>query len=456
MNELLNRSKELKQELVDFVYDAEGDLAVALESFSKNQLEKWGKVQTQNQNHSAMAIDMFLSDGRVNGKTPIDCFIEEHQDLSEGDRQLVKSWNQTFNGLFEAIQVSDTGYVLMNWLTTKIYRVQPNGLQDQAKLARLKPGEMLLTRISPLTDKQWIFSGPMELLGKLGKPKLAVAIGNFKDRFKGHLYGDAPDLLEESWKSVERYHQEFVDFFGESEMTLPGSEFNKRLQDFQDIVSDKQLEKAGIDSSKSIKELAEESGISQEEMEEMTADLDENSMLIKQLLNSGKSIKMVMPKADLPKPLQRAEKLTVMVHPRWGSCFLDDYQMLCDRLQSSNTSDKTSDETETEKLDKQIKRYLEDPSITPYVWQKLVEQYPAPLEVALQRVLNNPDFKLQTDLQPTLQKHGKPQEPELPETASVPMHLNDLFQEALAEVNQTKGKGKKKAKPKAKTGFGAR
>jgi len=452
MNDLLERSKELKQELVDFVYDAEGELATALESFSKDQLEKWGKVQTQNQNHSAMAIDMFLSDGTVNGKTPIDYFIAEQKGLSESDRQLLKSWNRTFNGLFEVIQVTDAGYVLMNWLTTKIYRVQSNGLQDEAKLARLKPGEMLLTRISPLTDKQWIFSGPMELLGKLGKPKLAVAIGNFKDRFKGHLYGDAPDLLEESWKSVEIYHQEFVDFFGESEITLSGSEFNKCLQEFQDIVSEKQLEKVGIDSSKSIKELAEESGLSQEEMEEMTADLDENSMVVKQLLNSGKSIKMVMPKADLPKPLQRAEKLTAIVHPRWGNSFLDDYQVLCDRLQAS----KSSDDVELEQLNKQIKRYLEDPSITPYVWQKLAEQYPESLEAALQRVLGNPDFNVKTDLQPTLQKYGKPQEPELPETASVPMHLNDLFQEALAEVNQTKGKGKKKAKPKAKTGFGVR
>jgi hypothetical protein len=34
---VLNRAKQLKQELKDFVLDAEGDLAVSLESFSAAQ-----------------------------------------------------------------------------------------------------------------------------------------------------------------------------------------------------------------------------------------------------------------------------------------------------------------------------------------------------------------------------------------------------------------------------------
>ncbi|MBE9098583.1 hypothetical protein [Vacuolonema iberomarrocanum] len=450
MSDLLERSSQLKQALVDFILDAEGELAVALETFSKDKFEEWSKVQTQSQNHSAMAIDMFLSDGRVNDKTPIDCFIDETPDLSESDRTLLKSWNHSFNGLFEVIQVSDSAYDLMNWLTTKLYRVSPNGRQEDAKLSRLKVGEMVLTRIAPLTEGQWIFSGPMELLGKLGKPKLAVAIGNFRDRFKQHLYGDAPELLEESWQSVEIYHQEFVDFFGEAEITMPGRDFSQRFQDFQETLSENQLQRAGIDSSKSLQDLAQESGVSQEAMEEMAAELDGTSAVASQLLNSGKSIKMVMPKVDLPKPLQRAEQLTVIVHPRWGNCLLDDYQVLCDRLSQD------SDSLETEALDKQVKRYLEESTIHPYIWQKLVEHYPEPLETALQRVLEQPDFQIQTDLQATLQTYGKPAEPELPETASVPVHLDTLFKEALAEVEQPKGKGKKKTKAKAKTGFGAR
>ncbi len=41
----------------------------------------------------------------------------------------------------------------------------------------------------------------------------------------------------------------------------------------------------------------------------------------------------------------------------------------------------------------------------------------------------------------------KPLEPELPEIASAPHHLHELFEEAVVEVNKSKSqpKGKKKA-----------
>jgi hypothetical protein len=53
-------------------------------------------------------------------------------------------------------------------------------------------------------------------------------------------------------------------------------------------------------------------------------------------------------------------------------------------------------------------------------------------------------------LEPLLQDFGKSLEPELPESASVPLHLHTLFQEALQEVQ----KSQSKRKPKAKTAKG--
>jgi hypothetical protein len=47
-----------------------------------------------------------------------------------------------------------------------------------------------------------------------------------------------------------------------------------------------------------------------------------------------------------------------------------------------------------------------------------------------------------------LQESQKPLKPELPEIASVPIHLHELFQEALAEVQKSKPKDKGKKKPK--------
>jgi hypothetical protein len=73
------------------------------------------------------------------------------------------------------------------------------------------------------------------------------------------------------------------------------------------------------------------------------------------------------------------------------------------------------------------------------------------LENILQTVLNRSDFKIENDLDELLKEFKKPLEPFLPEIASVPIHLHNLFQAALAEVN--KSKSKPKAQKKAVKGF---
>jgi hypothetical protein len=75
------------------------------------------------------------------------------------------------------------------------------------------------------------------------------------------------------------------------------------------------------------------------------------------------------------------------------------------------------------------------------------------LERVLQTFLERPEFKLERDLDALLQEHNKPLEPELPEIASVPLHLHNLFQEAMAEVNKSKSKGKGKKTEKIARGF---
>jgi hypothetical protein len=96
-----------------------------------------------------------------------------------------------------------------------------------------------------------------------------------------------------------------------------------------------------------------------------------------------------------------------------------------------------------------VRKYLEQPQANYYVWLQLKQEYPTSLEKLLQNYLNNPDFKLETDLERLLQEYNKPPVPELPAIASVPIHLNNLFEAAVAQVQKTKSKTKKKKK----TGF---
>lgn len=433
---LLLRSHELKQALTDFVLDAQGELAQSLEAYAAaaSRRDSYDRVQQD------LVIDGFLTEGKVGGNTPIDLFLSSHPDLSESDRQLVDSWRRAFIGLFAIASVLPDGFELTNWLTDKHYIVKPNPQTLQE--SRLKEGEILLTRIAPITDTDWTFFSPYIMMGKLGKPKLAVAIGNFKDNYKSSLYSDAPDLLEQAWQSVAQNHEQFVDFFGGDEVTMPGYQLNKKIAEFQELIMQQRLAAAGIDESKSLAEVAQEAGMSEEEIKAAATEAGADSKIVSQLLDNKSTTKMVTPKVELPAELKKAEQVTAISHPRWGQTFLPTYSQFKTILEAQ-------DWHKVEGAEKLVRYYLENSTINTYIWQRLAQQYPTQLEKILQTVLNRP-IQLDQDLESILQEFNKPIEPDLPETASVPIHLHNLFQAAVAEVN----KSSSKSKTKKKTGFG--
>jgi hypothetical protein len=435
---ILERSHQLKQALVDFVLDAEGELAQALETYAAAQLRRGSGDSTQQD----LIIDSFVTTaGKVGDKSPLELFIESNPDLDQSDRNLLNSWHHSFIGLFAITNILPDGFELTNWLTDKRYIVKPNNVQTLQAISRFKVGEILLTRISPVTDSYWMFSGPYTVMGKLGKPKLAVAIGNFKENYKSDLYSDAPDLLEEAWQSVAQYHQQFVDFFGTDEITLPGYQLNKKIAEFQQAITEKRFAEAGIDTSKSLAEVAEAAGIGDEEIKAAAQEFGADSNVVSQMLNSeGGNSKMVMPKVDLPSELKKAEQVTALSHPRWGQMFLPTYR----KVQAILSAEDWQSVQGAEKL---VRYYLEDKSINAFIWHRLAQQYPTQLENVLQTLLQRPEFSLESDFDALLQEFNKPLEPELPEIASVPIHLHNLFQEALGEVSKSKPNSKGQKKP---------
>ena len=107
MDALLERSRELKQTLTDFVLDAEGELAESLEAYAaavSSRRDSHDRVQQD------LIVDMFLTEGKVGDRTPIDLFLESQPNLSQSDRQLVSQWQRSFIGLFAVTQVLPDGF----------------------------------------------------------------------------------------------------------------------------------------------------------------------------------------------------------------------------------------------------------------------------------------------------------------------------------------------------------
>ncbi|PSO79900.1 MAG: hypothetical protein BRC44_07585 [Cyanobacteria bacterium QS_4_48_99] len=446
MDEMLERSRELKQTLIEFVLEAEGELAESLESHVAAKSRTLGNRYDASFQRN-LVIDSFITEGEVAGKTPLDLFLEHNPELPDRDRALVKSWQHSFMGLFAVKKILRDGFELMNWLTAKHYTVKPSDPATLEEMARFKEEEILLARIAPVTETEWMFSGSYLPLGRLGKPKLAVAIGNFKQHHKESLYSDAPELLEQAWQSVEEYHREFLEFFGDDEVTLPGEELNDKIAQLQEAMRKRRFAKAGVDESKSLEEMAEEAGVTEEEIRTTAQEAGADEKTVSQLFDSSKGkTEMVTPKMDLPDHLKKAPEVTALTHPRWGQTLLSTYSQFRRMLEAE-------DWQSMENSHKLVRQYLEDPTINAFVWHRLAQQYPHQLEIVLQTVLERPDFQLERDLDALLQENDKPLEPDLPDTASVPVHLDNLFQEALAEVSKSNSKSKRKKKKKKPQGF---
>ena len=430
----LARALELKDNLVDFVYDDEGAIATALESYAalKGQKNSYG-IKQQN-----LTVDLFLTQGEIGGQTPLDLFIGQVYGLSPEDLTLLKSWSRNFIGLFEIEAIEPDCYRLMNWLTAKTYKVYSHAGMSDKETARWQPGEIVLCIIAPIDESEWFFFSDRVAKGRLSQPKLAVAVGEFRDNYPESLYADAPELLEQAWSSVAVYHERFVDYLGSDCLTLPGYQLNKKIGELQQIMSREKLAEAGIDDRKSLAELLAESGKTESEFAAAAADMGADTAAVARLMER-KDRSMVTPKVDLPPEIKQAESVTVYSEPRWGQMFLTNFEQFTNLL--------THDRPETvENSDRLVRKYLELPAANYYVWQQLKQSYPESLTKLLQSYLNRSNFELDRDLDKLLLQYQKSATPELPAIASVPIHLNNLFEDALAQVQKTKSKTKKKKK----------
>jgi hypothetical protein len=438
--------------MIEFIQTAEGSVATSLESFVARQLIRNPQLDA---GQRKLLVHRFAIEGEVGGKAPLDLFLASQSDLSNADRQLILNWRRSFVGLLEIVQILPDGLELMNWLTAKHYQIKFTDLPAQTAMSRLKVGDLIIAQISRITTTHWAILTPWVALGRLGKPKLAVAVGAFRQNYPHYLYSDAPAQLAASWASVASYHDRFVEFFGSDEITLTGKELELRIGEFQAWLVDKQLDAAGVDRSKSLTELAMESGLETTDVEAVNAmlgSIDPNS----RPESTDPIGQMVSPKVELSPQLKSAATITALSHPHWGQMFLVDYPRLKSRLADQATPYQPADL-------KFIHKCLVDPAMNAFVWRRLATEFPHQLETAIWQTLDLvklpasssqlPTPSSPFSIDPILTKFNKFLQPDLPDLASVPIHLHELFQAAVLEVS--KDKAKPKSVPK-KTGFGSK
>ena len=153
---LLERCSELKRQLVEFAcsprFSEQLDQALKKEHVT-------GPVASEAD--VTNVVDHFiLQQPLADGRTMAEVFAAEHPDLPDDDRQVLLSWREVVDGVFEIRDHAGDSITATNLGDERIYRIRANA--GPAALVPMRPGCFMTARIVPVGD-DWMLSGAQQL-----------------------------------------------------------------------------------------------------------------------------------------------------------------------------------------------------------------------------------------------------------------------------------------------------
>ena len=219
---LIERSAELKRDLVDFACSPrlERALATAISEAGLEDVEDADTIAT---------IDRFTLQYRLpDGKTVVDRFVASRPDLDAADREMLLGWRDPVEGIFEIRGSDRDAIILLNLIDDLEYRAYSN--MGPAAFRRLPRRGFLHARLVPIRPVPgvWLVSGTMQPYRESEGGYIAKIAIETATRRPGLVFRN-PEKIEQGWKQMREDRAEFVEFFGGDELVLPPAEATERL-----------------------------------------------------------------------------------------------------------------------------------------------------------------------------------------------------------------------------------
>src|SRR3954469_13342068 len=135
--DLLERSVELKHDVIEFVMQPRFDrpIARAIE-------QRFGPVLELEEAKFLGFLDWFIMQYQLpGGRTAVEQFVDAHPKLSEADRKLLLGWRDVVEGIFEVKGREGDALLIFNLLDELTYRVYSNA--GPAVFGAMRPGSFI-------------------------------------------------------------------------------------------------------------------------------------------------------------------------------------------------------------------------------------------------------------------------------------------------------------------------
>lgn len=222
--DLMERAGELRRQLVEY---GESDLfADEWEAFLDENLDK---KERKNRAAYVNVFDRFLYQAPLfDGGTVLDEFLEEAEDLSDVDREILSGWRNVIESLFEIENREGDTLRAMDLINDLVYRIRPN--MGPEFLDQIPVGGFIHARILPVGD-EWMFSGTVGSYPTAARAQVYSHAMDLAMRSPEHVFRNK-ERLAEGWKHQAEDYREFTTFFGSNMVVLPLKEFGKRLKEY--------------------------------------------------------------------------------------------------------------------------------------------------------------------------------------------------------------------------------
>lgn len=153
----------------------------------------------------------------LDGKTPIQLFLERQKDMCDQQRQRMLRWDtQTFSGIFLVRNVELPFVNATDLASDKSYRLKAT---KPEALRPLKSDDLLFSRITPWDD-HWLLSGIQQRFEGAGKDQDLLSDLKRDARFRpSYRYIDNDDpRIREGFKLQEAQYQAWIALFGQEEL----------------------------------------------------------------------------------------------------------------------------------------------------------------------------------------------------------------------------------------------
>jgi hypothetical protein len=356
---------DLKKRLMDFVTSGRFKT-----EFKRAVREKFGGDTIVGDEHEMINfMDWFaLERPTRGGRTPLEVFVERERQkgMPEDVARQLSRWSDVTESLFEVRKKIDSDTVLAyDYLHERELTIKCNIPGFLSK--RVSLGSYLITRLVPWYDDYYL-SGASAVLPPGSKKEVMEMARDMRRKHPELAYASATEEERERLAAMEEeMYRAFVEFFGDDEVVFPtGREMAKKLEEFTRYHIFEHVQASG----KTLAQEAEEHGH-----------------------------KAKMPKqAPYPRELLRARDVGVLLDPVEGMFLLPEY----------GTFRRIFTEPDFQQIPgwrELVYKYLEEDSVPPLSFKRMVERYPEGARRVFQAALKRRKFSLERDFPKLMRRY---------------------------------------------------